>query len=433
MRLFHWNSCPAEPAGHCALIIDENIAAFWPQMTLPKSTQPVRGIINTDKTLEFFIAGIRKLSFTHLNSQQLRLPSGYFIYQKIFDSLKQKTGTTLEDEVEIALHEWGFNTDSVIQATKALIQWVLLHEPEQFISFCIEKGKPDDEIELDFLDREKNQRKLSLLQEIEHHQKLLWYAKIGPKLDDFLQTHPKMGLLLPRLLPDTSGIQRFMVDHVRHNCASFIYTLLLEGNIENSLAGFSEKNRIGDTLQEIMRFNAQNPELSESDLRKAEKTKYLSWLLRCAGYGPSGITNWFGTTPRILHELSIYAKKTHEGSRASTVSWIVACKAALPIAIENMITLRLALESQRFPSPIANAIIWPVGFVLLILESYLYKTLMQHGSPIEVEAASSSERVINLWKDIPISAVLFCGWGCITQAFLDFFALNFGIGSAVDF
>lgn len=316
ITLIYWDPCVAEPSGHCALQVGGDIVSFWPHVAIATNEMgPVPSRINTDFELEKFTAGIRSVFLEDLERDRIRLPSGIFIYAVLFDMLKSGTLHNAKEIFDDRLRPYsetlGDHLDLIKSAAIFLANWLNGKQTKhpEFLTFLLDKGARYQRVDLDFLNKEMILKRLAELKALEDGYELLWYPKVGAMTDSTFNRSGR-SVFSYLFLPGATGRCHYRRGRVRHNCASFILDLLLTGGLQNYLVGFSEKDLISPILQESIRFNAASygTTAGTKDLMLAGCIGKLSWGLSFFGYSTLPITNWFGTTPRVLYEASLYAR-----------------------------------------------------------------------------------------------------------------------------
>lgn len=321
LEFFYWEPCLAEPGGHCTLNIDGKMISFWPLVSISKESIPVPSEIIEDVDLEYFVAGLRKEAVSHFQANKAALPSGVLVYRFLFNALKNKQSfSLLKTEITNVLDHYskylGAQLEAVKIASVMLVDWLEgeYSRNTQLLDFLKSKGEPSKRVDLSLLNLPALQQRLVALQ----NTNLTWYAKVGAKTD---QVFNQQGLTqVAKFFPEMTGAQRFEPTKVRHNCASFIYDLLLAGGISNHSIGFSESAHIATALQLSIRYSAgaRGETPSADDINKAGKVSGLGGPLRFMGYGTIPITESFGTTPYVLHQLCEHSSQSSQQTATSS-------------------------------------------------------------------------------------------------------------------
>jgi hypothetical protein len=316
IEFLYWEPSISEPAGHVALRTDGHIYTFWPVVVRPDDTRgPVPGYINTDEDLEKFTAGLRHLALPALQQQGQRLPSGIQTYRIIFDNFEAIKNVDVK-----YLHEFFAEIDPtrvilddlrqvVIDASVTLAKWVKQSEHAKLD--IINAGNSTVILDLAFLRENDVKLRLVALQALANN--LCWYAKVGANTDTALNNGVKMRLPMT-LAQEMSGLRYYKIDRTRHNCASFVLDALNAGGFSNYTVNFDEQLHVSTVLQQTIRFNAESKREAPDaiQLAKTDSIKKLHLPLRLMGYGRRPITDWFGTTPRVLYQMVTAAISQHD-------------------------------------------------------------------------------------------------------------------------
>lgn len=302
---FHyWKPCFAYPAGHCAIQVGDLYADFGTDLYFQAhNTAPMPGDLKRNSIYSHFETGLKNSAADYCMTAGIRLPSSSIIYRIIYENLALENADLLEkndleelfSDVFRFKERWGNKEEiqNIFDDAIMLSKW--FHEQQKkdacFATGLLEVGRPDNIIQLDFLDSEKALTALTSLISADEKGLLIWYAKSGPR-----------------------SVKQSMLDsgkEIKLNCASLVDYVLCAGGIRPLFNGFNEGKYIVNVLQNSVRIEAK--------LRKIEpETRKISWLnvtssaLFFAGYGRLPITDHFGTVPAVLYEAVKHAIEKNE-------------------------------------------------------------------------------------------------------------------------